>query len=452
MVKQRSLYWKCSAEQLTQLCCLEWGLGYLFWAVVLFFYSGALFALSHALWVACLGLIASCIAGLYKGEMNLDRPEEILRAILAFCVRVILISALFYCMGFMLIPGGRLILMVLCLSLLNAGVRSVYWMHAGMFPQKKRLVILGAGNTAMQLKEEIDRLKAEEIEVLGYIHKPGDRQRIYAEATLHLPPCLAAFCKAERVDTIVVAVDDRRSGFPLMQLLACKQAGVRILDGLSFYEDILGKVQISILESSAFVFSDHFKQTFLQTKLKRLSDLLLSLLLIVILAPLLSIIVILTWVSHFFSGPAFEKQHYVGLEGQLFCVSKMKESSLSSGLNYCLNHLGVAWWPCLWNILIGEMSFVGPEPLTVIQMQTLGEKNKCYVQRQVVRPGVFHWGSYLDFSFDLFYIKNNSILLDFSILLNVFYQQWAPMLHVPLTSIKQGMRHAMQKIGYITDI
>ena len=255
---------------------------------------------------------------------------------------------------------------------------------------------------------------------------------------------LLEIVRRERIDQIVIAMPDRRGKLPVEALLTCKMQGVHVEDGTTFYEKISGKIMLENLRPSWMIFSEGFSISPLLRLLKRLGDILLAGLGLVVAVPLLPVIAMLIKIES--RGPAFFTQERVGQNGQLFVLIKFRsmyvDAEKTTGPVYTDANdpriTGVGRWlrctrldelPQLLNVLKGEMSFVGPRPERPFFVQQYAKEIPYYAQRLSVKPGLTGWAQ-VNYPYgatpedaveklrlDLYYIKNMSLLLDLFILL-----------------------------------
>lgn len=242
---------------------------------------------------------------------------------------------------------------------------------------------------------------------------------------------------------IVVATDERR-GLPVHQLLQCKLCGIRVTDYLDFYERESGRVDLEALRPSWFIFSDGFRMGPTVEFVKRFFDIALSLLTLVIVLPLLAFTVLAIKCEG--GGAILYRQERVGLRGRSFILLKfrsMTESAEQDGspvwaakrdprvtrVGWFIRKLRIDELPQLYNVLRGDMSFVGPRPERPFFVNRLAQSLPYYHERHSVKPGITGWAqvncpyaaSLEDarekLSYDLYYLKHRGLFLDFVILL-----------------------------------
>ncbi|MCZ8101468.1 MAG: TIGR03013 family PEP-CTERM/XrtA system glycosyltransferase, partial [Burkholderiales bacterium] len=247
-----------------------------------------------------------------------------------------------------------------------------------------------------------------------------------------------------RVSEIVVAVRERRGGvLPLRRLLDCRLRGIKVMDLQSFYEREQGVLHIDNMRASWMIFGNGFGQSFTRDVVKRLFDVGVSLALIVLTLPLLLVAMIAIVIE---SGmPILYTQERVGEGGRRFRIVKLRtmvQNAEADGkprwaglrdaritrVGACLRRTRIDELPQLWNVLRGDMSFVGPRPERPYFVEQLTEKIPFYDVRHSVKPGVTGWAQVrhtytstveegmVKLQYDLYYVKNHSLFLDLMIL------------------------------------
>ncbi len=246
------------------------------------------------------------------------------------------------------------------------------------------------------------------------------------------------------IEEIVVAVDERRGGTPVDALLECKLQGVAVSGYSAFWERETGKMDLDALYPSWLIFSDGFVGSWIQTAIKRFFDVVVSLLLLFFSFPVLVLTAILIALES--RGPVFYRQERVGLNGKTFMLVKFRSMRTDAEQD------GVPRWadvdddrvtrvgsfirktrideiPQVFNVLKGEMSFVGPRPERPFFVEELRQVIPYYFERHRVKPGISGWaqlnyryGASIEdakekFQYDLYYIKNYSLFLDLIVLI-----------------------------------
>jgi sugar transferase (PEP-CTERM system associated) len=257
------------------------------------------------------------------------------------------------------------------------------------------------------------------------------------------PDALAEFGGRLGASEVVVATDDRR-GLPVRQLLHCKLAGLRVTDFLDFWERETRTVDLEALRPSWLFYSDGFRCGVVDEILKRAFDIVVSSALLVFSLPLLVVTAGLIKLES--AGPILYRQERVGLRGEGFTIFKfrsMRADAERDGnpqwaakgdprvtrVGAIIRKLRIDELAQILNVLRGDMSFVGPRPERPYFVASLTEAIPYYAERHWVRPGITGWAQInypygasnedarRKLAFDLYYIKNRSIFLDFLILL-----------------------------------
>jgi len=322
-------------------------------------------------------------------------------------------------------------------------VLRIYVAHCGFAPlPTRRVMVLGTGPEARAVEKS---LRAGDFRVVGFYPVRGDAVTSVPQGRListDVP--LAETTRKLKVSEIIVAVGERRGGaMPLNKLLECKLAGVRVLDLSSYFERALGQVHLDSLRASWLIFGDGFRQGLLRSLIKRVFDIVVASILLVITLPIMLVTALVILID---SGvPIFYRQERVGHAGRMFHVTKFRsmradaeedgkprwatsndERVTSVGRfirKYRLDEL-----PQLIHVLKGDMSLVGPRPERPFFVDQLTQSIPFYAARHSVKPGLtgwaqvrYHYGATVDdaankLQFDLYYVKNHTLFLDLVIL------------------------------------
>jgi sugar transferase (PEP-CTERM system associated) len=246
------------------------------------------------------------------------------------------------------------------------------------------------------------------------------------------------------IDEIIVAVKEQRGGvLPLRELLECRLQGTRVTDLARFFERVHGRVPIESLKASWLIYGNGFRQTWLRNAIKRAFDILVVAVLLPIALPIMTVMAVLIAIDG--GTPIIYRQERVGRGGQVFTLLKFRSMSKDAekdgqaawasvndvrvtAVGRLMRRTRIDELPQLINVLRGEMTFVGPRPERPQFVATLTEKIPFYGVRHSVKPGLTGWaqvrytyGGNLEESvkkleFDLYYVKNHSLLLDLLII------------------------------------
>ncbi len=303
-----------------------------------------------------------------------------------------------------------------------------------------RVLVLGAGAEASKVQESLCR-KGSGCTVVGfYPASSTDAVFVPAEKLLDGNQSLIEVARINRVDRIVVAVGDRRGGvLPLNQLLECKLAGIKVLDFSTYFEQVFGQVRVDALRASWLIFGEGFRQGAGRTLVKRTFDVVASLVLLALAAPVMVITAAFIAIE---SGlPILYRQERVGQGGRIFHVIKFRSmrndaerdgkprwatsnDNRITGVGRAIRKLRIDELPQLFNVLKGDMSLVGPRPERPYFVDQLSEQVPFYGARHSIKPGVTGWAqvryaygasvedSVQKLQYDLYYVKNHSLFLD----------------------------------------
>ncbi len=246
------------------------------------------------------------------------------------------------------------------------------------------------------------------------------------------------------VKKMVVALEDKRSFFPTEELLKCRVAGIDVLEGTTFYERLTGKLPVTFINPSWLIFSNGFKKSKIKTFIKRILDISAAVTLLLLFAPIFIITSVLIKLES--KGPILFAQDRVGQNKKEYMMYKFRSmvenAEKLSGpvwaedndpritrVGRVIRKFRIDELPQIWNVLAGTMSMVGPRPERKHFTDKLEKIIPYYSERFTVKPGVTGWaqvcydyGASVEdavekLNYDLFYIKNMSIMLDVVIIL-----------------------------------
>lgn len=309
----------------------------------------------------------------------------------------------------------------------------------------KRVLLLGAGEKAQQLKDYAGQAREAGLEIVKTIALPGNRSVVEGALALDDIGALDTFAAKHQIEMIIVTRDDENTELPLEALIACKLTGVEVKDRLSCFEQIRGYVDVDAVKAEWIVFSEGFKGgSHLERAAKRVSDVLLCSLLVILTSPLLLIVALLVKLTS--KGPVFYLQERVGLNNRpfrLFKFRSMRQDAEKDGtpqwaakkdpritpIGNFIRQTRLDELPQLFNVLRGDMSFVGPRPERPYFVEQLVSEIPFYHERHYVKPGITGWaqirypyGASVEdakrkLEYDLYYIKNYSLFLDVMIII-----------------------------------
>jgi len=309
-----------------------------------------------------------------------------------------------------------------------------------------RVLVLGSGPRARQLVHDLEAEADALYEVVGFaepsgvshVHVSAGRGGAVATSDVPFVGSVDQMARRLRAEVVVVAVEDRRAGLPIDALLTCRTRGVSVMSDVAFAEATLKRIPLDVLRPSALIFEEGFQTSRLNRIVKRGLDVSLALGMLVALAPVMLATAAAVVLSD--GRPIFYSQERTGQRGRPYRIWKFRTMRRDA------ERFGAVWatardprvlrvgrilrksrldeLPQLWNVLRGEMSFVGPRPERPVFLEQLRKRWPYFALREIVKPGLTGWaqlkykyGSTMEeqarkLEYDLYYIKNTSLFLD----------------------------------------
>jgi sugar transferase (PEP-CTERM system associated) len=389
--------------------------------------------------------------GLYRRDALLETRKSLGRVPIAAGLGGIMASA----SGYLLpppfaTPGTATLFAASILGLVPLGWLARIILYAllerGAF--RRRLMIVGAGQRAWDMVWLLKREGRTLAFDITFVHDPSMGEidpRLAEDPANRIVPASRGFRPiAEEInaDLIVVAPDERR-GMPMAALLACRTAGFPVYEYHRFLEKEIGRVDMKRLDYGWLLYSDGFTFTVIDLVLKRFLDIAASAILLFLTAPFLAAAALAVKLQD--GGPVLYRQERVTRGGRVFRILKLRTMTQNAErhgavwaqvgdprvtkVGRFLRRTRLDELPQLINILKGDMSFVGPRPERPEFVAELATKLPLYNERHLVRAGLTGWaqinypyGASLDdarskLSYDLYYVKNFSVLFDVLIIL-----------------------------------
>jgi len=386
-------------------------------------------------------LAAFYLFDLYDFVVMHDRRELVLRLIQALGLAWIALALSFYAYpALMLGRSIALIALPLALGLMVGWRVSIHW-FLGHPDFGERILIVGSGKLAVEVAREVLNRPDAGYRIIGFVGTDSELlgKSLINPRVIGLTEQLGSIVKKEGIDRIVVAMGERRGQLPTDRLLELSLAGnVSIEEGASFYERVTGRVSLNMIRPSWLIFSGRGRQARITTISRNAVHWLVALIGFTLSLPIMFLTSILIKLES--KGPVFYKQERVGKNGRTFVLMKfrsMKVDAEKSGpvwaikgddrttrVGRIIRKVRIDEIPQFWNILRGEMSFVGPRPERPHFVSQLADEIPYYEQRHLIAPGLTGWaqikypyGASIEdarqkLQYDLFYIKNYSLLLD----------------------------------------
>ena len=326
------------------------------------------------------------------------------------------------------------------------GVRLLLVPHLQITQLQNRVLILGTAGEAALVAQALGRLATRGVSIIGFYQvDPSSPIEVPLDQVVPRAESLEALVGAMSIQVIVVAVREQRGGaLPVTDLLNCRLRGVVVTDVPGVLERVAGSIPVDVLKSSWLIYGRGFAQGWGRQVVKRAFDVAVAAFLLLITAPIMLATAIAILLE---SGrPIIFRQERVGYGGRTFRLLKfrsMRADAEKDGIpqwasdadpritsvGRFIRHARIDELPQIFNVLKGEMSFVGPRPERPFFVAQLTQQIPFYGTRHTVKPGVTGWaqvryryGASVEdavrkLEFDLFYVKNHSLVLDLVILL-----------------------------------
>lgn len=399
------------------------------------------YGLIKILAITSLTILCSHYADLYDLQRLHTRGEAYFRLLVLIGTLALLLGGLTYVFPQFLVGNDTFLIGLCILPLAWLSWRWAYGRLICLPNLRERVYLLGAGERAKRLVEAIRARPELGMDVVGWagaIRNGSMTREALGETLLKLG-------ENQALDRVIVALADRRAVMPVNELLQLRLRGIKIQDGTSLLENISGKIEVEGLHPSWLIFGQGFRLDFALLAVRRVVSILLSLGMLLIVLPVIPLVALLIRLSS--PGPVLYRQKRVGRNGILFNCYKLRtmraDAEADTGATWATDDdpriTRVGRWlritrvdeiPQLWNVLRGDMSFVGPRPERPEFVERLSQSIPFYNMRHVIRPGITGWaqinykyGNSVEdakekLEFDVFYIKNMSFGLDLWI---VFY-------------------------------
>jgi sugar transferase (PEP-CTERM system associated) len=405
-------------------------------------------ALQAAALFVAVTLFSSYLMEVYVLPPGCRKHEIFVTCLQAGCAAFFLLSVAYYLDPSLMLGRGVLFFALGVFILLQFAWRALSGGGSSSAPFAQRVLILGSGDLACQLGGLINSQDAG-FKLVGYLPCEGQ----LPVTTVHQPEIFRAqfvvmegdlfeTAQKHKVSLVVVALAERRGVLPLQEMLRCKLNGIEVVDAPTFYEILQGKLMLEEMTPSWIIFSSGFRRTLAINAYKRCFDILLSLTGLLLSAPLLPFIALAIKLDS--RGPLFFEQVRVGSGEQPFVLYKfrsMRQDAEREGAVWAvkndarvtrvgrfLRNSRIDELPQLYNVLKGDMSFIGPRPERPEFVESLKRDIYYYSRRHSIKPGLTGWaqvrypyGATVEdavekLRYDLYYIKNLSFFLDTQII------------------------------------
>ena len=389
--------------------------------------------------VTVMALLCLYFLDMYDYQRLRSSGETYFRLLLFLGLFALILAGVSYLFPATLIANGVLLPGLALSGVSLLGWRAAYgWMLTKPF-LRERVFVLGTGPRASLLVDLLRTRSELGMEVVGWAGEVGEGRGTREQFGKNL---LAA-AGNRGLHRVIVALSDRRGTMPVDELLELRLQGVKVENAADILEKISGKIEIEGLNPSWLIFADGFRLNSPVLVIRRLNSLLCALLLLIVALPLIPFIILAIMLDS--PGPVVYRQKRVGRQGQIFLCYKFRtmrpDAEADSGPAWALDddpritrvgrflrNSRLDEIPQLFNVLKGDMAFVGPRPERPEFVEWLGREVAFYNLRHLVRPGITGWaqicyeyGSSLEqakekLRYDVYYVKHLSLAFDLFII------------------------------------
>ncbi|WP_444998515.1 TIGR03013 family XrtA/PEP-CTERM system glycosyltransferase [Aliikangiella sp. IMCC44359] len=382
--------------------------------------------------------------GLYSRTMRESFSRILTKLIVGTILAFLALVTIFYVAPSWLVGRGAVVISLGITLVVISFIRHLYSSLVDTNLLNTRILVIGTGKIAHQLNLLKRKSDWQGITLVGFLHMRGDQDEVESSKIIRSEEPLSKIATDYGIDEIIVAVDEQRKNYPVDEIINCKMKGIQVTEISSFFEKRSGKIQIDTLHPNRFIFIEGFNQDYSRVLIKRAVDIILSLSMILLTLPIYPILIFLIKKESGWKEPVFYHQKRVGQDENTFVIYKFRSmvvnaeqhgaqwasqnDSRVTKIGGIMRKTRLDELPQLWNVLKGEMSFVGPRPERPEFVEKLAESIPYYRMRHRVKPGITGWAQvcypYGDdendakekLQFDLYYIKNYSVFLDLAIL------------------------------------
>ena len=403
---------------------------------------------SRALIYAFITVISLFAMGLYEPRMREGRSGILVRTLGGFVSATLLTSGVF-----LLLPdqhqwSGVLLYAVLLSFSANLVSRLAFSSVTDLEQFKSRVLVYGSGSAASTITSSMRRKTDRQgFTIVGFVRVDGEESRVTGERIINLRQPLAEYARQTEIDQIVVALDNKRDQAPTDEFFKCRLQGVKVLNLVNFFEREAGKILVDFATPGWMTLTEDLSSNSSGSLTKRCFDILASFALLMATWPLMLVTAIAIWIEDGFKAPIFFSQERVGLNGKAFKVMKFRSMSVDAEgdgkarwatvndsrvtkVGSFIRRTRIDELPQIFNVLSGEMAFIGPRPERPEFVKQLAQQIPYYNSRHAVKPGITGWAQLCypygaseedarqKLQFDLYYVKNQSLFLDFMVTLS----------------------------------
>lgn len=401
---------------------------------------------NRATLLAVVMLVSLISMGLYHFHQRVYFREVLVRLAVGILLGSIVLAVLYYALpSTELSRGLNTVALAYAVVLLLVG-RYLFLRRVDENIFRRRTIIFGAGERASAIGDLRRKADRRGFKIIASVPAPGDAITYEKNGILIADKPIDRLAEELDADEIVVAMDDRRGNLAVRELLNARLRGVEVIDLIEFLERETGKIRVDLVNPGWLIFSAGFRASRLRKVTKRVFDVSISSLILFFTWPIMLVISIAIKIEDGLRAPVFYFQERVGERGEVFNVLKFrsmiedaeadgravwasKDDARITYVGNVLRNFRLDELPQILNVLRGQMSIVGPRPERPEFVNEFSQSIPYYSERHTVKPGITGWAQ-LRYSygateedaieklqFDLYYIKNQSLMLDILIIL-----------------------------------
>lgn len=402
--------------------------------------------LPRALLFAITMVLSMAAMGLYNTRRRERMGGTVLRIGICLLCGSIALVACFYVAPELYLGRGAFAL-ALAVSALGIGsVRAVTLSAFGEQLFMRRVLVVGTGTKASAILDMRRRTDWRGMSLVGFIQIPGGHSAIDPAKIINIDRPLFEFALEREIDQVVVALDDRRTNFPLDELLKCRMNGIEVIEVSDFLEREFRKIRLDFVDLSHLIYSDGFRRSPFYQYLKRGVDIALAVLVMAVTWPVMAATALAIRVEGGSKCPILYRQLRVSQGNKAFAMLKFRSmrvdaekdgqarwaepnDSRITRVGAVIRKYRIDELPQIFNVLQGDMSFVGPRPERPEFVSELTKTIPLYGERHQVKAGLSGWAQLCypygasekdaveKLQYDLYYVKNYSPVMDLFILI-----------------------------------
>lgn len=403
---------------------------------------------TRALIYSVITVISLFAMGLYEPRMREGRSGVLVRTLGGFVTASLLTIGIF-----MLLPDvdqwrGILLYTVLLSFAANLISRTIFINVSDLEQFKSRVLVYGSGSAASTITSSMRRKSDRQgFTIVGFVRVDGEEPKVTSERVINLRQPLAEYAKQTEIDQVVVALDHKRDQTPTDELFKCRLQGVKVMNLVNFFEREAGKILVDFATPGWMTLTEDLRSNASGSLTKRTFDICASFILLMSTWPVMLATALAIWIEDGFKSPIFFSQERVGLNGKAFKVLKFRSMTVDAEgdgkarwatvndsritrVGAFIRRTRIDELPQIFNVLAGDMAFIGPRPERPEFVMQLAQQIPYYNSRHAVKPGITGWAQLCypygaseedarqKLQFDLYYVKNQSLFLDLMVTLS----------------------------------